>query len=72
MNVTDCNADPNIPSGMADVCIKVLAEVKMGQMGQMTMNMFSCGMKVSKTKISSRRKKSEATVSVNGVEVQGA
>ena len=54
LNVTDCNADPNIPSGMADMCFKVLAEVKMGQMGQMTMNMFSCGMKVSKTKISSR------------------
>ena len=54
LNVTDCDADPNIQSGMADVCIKVLTVVKMGQMGQMTMNMFSCGMKVSKTKISSR------------------
>ena len=50
LNVTDCDADPNIPSGMADVCIKVLTVVKMGQIGQigqMTMNMFSCGVKVS-------------------------
>ena len=47
LNVTDCDADPNIPSGMADVCFKVLTVVKMGQTGQMTMNMFSCGMKVS-------------------------
>ena len=47
LNVTDCGADPNIPSGMADVCFKVLRVTKMGQMGQMTMNMFSCGMKVS-------------------------
>lgn len=45
LNVTDCDADRNITSGMADVCIKVLTVVKMGQMGQMTMNMFSCGMK---------------------------
>ena len=36
-----------MPSGMADVCFKVLRVTKMGQMGQMTMNMFSCGMKVS-------------------------
>ena len=47
LNVTDCDADRNITSGMADVCIKVLTVVKMGQMGQMTTNMFDCGMKVS-------------------------
>lgn len=47
LNVTDCDADPNIPSGMADVCFKVLIVVKMGQMAQMTTNMFGCGMKVS-------------------------
>ena len=47
LNVTDCDADPNIQSGMADVCIKVLTVTKMGQMGQMTSNVFNCGMKVS-------------------------
>ncbi|XP_022800022.1 uncharacterized protein LOC111337898 isoform X1 [Stylophora pistillata] len=45
LNVTDCDADPNIPSGMANVCTKVLAVVKMGQMGQLNANMFGCGMK---------------------------
>nr|XP_058941392.1 uncharacterized protein LOC131769666 isoform X3 [Pocillopora verrucosa] len=45
LNVTDCDADPNIPSGMADVCFKVLIVAKMGQMAQMTTNMFGCGMK---------------------------
>ncbi|CAH3118632.1 unnamed protein product [Pocillopora meandrina] len=45
LNVTDCDADPNIPSGMADVCFKVLTVTKMGQIAQMTSNVFSCGMK---------------------------
>ncbi|XP_066020578.1 uncharacterized protein [Pocillopora verrucosa] len=44
LNVTDCDADPTVPSGMADVCSKRLAVAKMGQMNQ-TMNMFSCGTK---------------------------
>ena len=46
LNVTDCDADPTVPSGMADVCSKRLAVAKMGQMNR-TMNMFSCGTKVS-------------------------
>ena len=46
LNVTDCDADPTVPSGMADVCRKRLAVAKMGRMNQ-TMNMFSCGTKVS-------------------------
>ena len=47
LNVTDCDADPNIPSGMANVCTKVLTVLKMGLLGQMNVNAFGCGMKVS-------------------------
>ena len=47
LNVTDCDADPNIPSGMADVCFKALIVAKMGQVAQMTANWFSCVRKVS-------------------------
>lgn len=45
LNVTDCDADPTIPQGMADTCTRTIQVVKIGEGAQMKLNAFSCMMK---------------------------